>query len=310
MKTCTVSQAVIEKLIEISPQFYDKIPDPWENLIKIKISKDKSLSNINRQLLTNDLCMYAIDAGVSLYHIPKELQTPDLIRYAVSKNGSDIRYVACPTEELKLLAVKNEGSALHYIKYQTEAVKLAAIENSPDIILWIKNPTPQMRDIALKKDPSLIKEMFSRLPECEFINFIIRNKQTLHVHRVLIMSTASNQEKFHKLSDNVIATWIEYDTDIIFNIKHTRITENIAMGLVKSSGYNIKYVPDNALTETVCLQAVMTNPLCLSQIPVRFHTNAVCIKAISLNPKACKHIRLKKELWNDDLILEYTINNI
>ncbi len=74
-----------------------------------------------------------------------------LIPLIGSKNGSLIRFVNNPSEEIKMAAVHQNGYAIKYITNPSEEVQVVSVNTNKFAISYIKNPSEEVQLTAVKK---------------------------------------------------------------------------------------------------------------------------------------------------------------
>lgn len=62
----------------------------------------------------------------------------------VQNNGTDIRYINNPSEELQLIAIENNLKNFQYIDKPSEKIKIEAVNRNPSYIQYIKNPSDEI----------------------------------------------------------------------------------------------------------------------------------------------------------------------
>ena len=92
--------------------------------------------------------------GYSVY-----LSTEEKQKEIVQKDGTCIKYINNPSEDIQLEAVKNEAFSLEYIDNPSKKVKIEAIERNPYAIQYISNPSEKLQLLAVKKNPLSILEI-------------------------------------------------------------------------------------------------------------------------------------------------------
>lgn len=74
----------------------------------------------------------------------------------VQKDGTYIRYINNPSEDLQLEAVKQNGYALEYINNPSERVQIEAIKQYPFNIEYIHNPSEKLQLLTVTQNPLAI----------------------------------------------------------------------------------------------------------------------------------------------------------
>ena len=83
----------------------------------------------------------------------------------VQKDGTCIKYINNPSEDIQLIAVRENGSTIQYIHNPSEKVQLEAVKENPFAIGYIKNPT----DKVLQKTIKLME--YNKIPTWQYIDF-------------------------------------------------------------------------------------------------------------------------------------------
>lgn len=80
---------------------------------------------------------------------------------AVEKDGPSIRWIANPSEKVKLCAVKHDktGETIHYILDPSEELQILALENHENAFTHMKDPTEKVQLMAISKNPHLIEHI-------------------------------------------------------------------------------------------------------------------------------------------------------
>jgi hypothetical protein len=68
---------------------------------------------------------------------------------ALNNNGSAIKHIQNPSDELLLMAIRRNARNIQYIKNPTDEMKLAAIKQNTTTIQYIKDSTRMMRSIFM-----------------------------------------------------------------------------------------------------------------------------------------------------------------
>lgn len=101
---------------------------------------------------------------LSNFMVDIKKQQFELIHMLLNIDGTTIRYIKEPTEEMLLQAVKQNGMAIQYIlpMKQTEEIKMAAIENNPFCFEFVYEPTMPMwlkaLQVEIPEDEELAKK--------------------------------------------------------------------------------------------------------------------------------------------------------
>ena len=81
---------------------------------------------------------------------------PETVSLALRLDGTAIKFIQNPTEDMKLVAVKTTPSVIAYIHRPSEEVQLLAVQAKPNLIRFIKNPCENAQLLALEKDVSTV----------------------------------------------------------------------------------------------------------------------------------------------------------
>lgn len=103
---------------------------------------------------------------LSNFMVDIKKQQFELIHMLLNIDGTTIRYIKEPTEEMMLQAVKQNGMAIQYIlpMKQTEEIKWAAIDNNPFCFEFVYEPTMPMWLKALQVEIPEDEELVEKHP--------------------------------------------------------------------------------------------------------------------------------------------------
>ena len=88
----------------------------------------------------------------------KYLDSPneDLCWTALMESPHALKYIKCQTEPMSMFAVQKDGKNLRFVLNQTEKIQILALEQSPFAIQYVKNPSSSMCFSAVDRYPRLI----------------------------------------------------------------------------------------------------------------------------------------------------------
>lgn len=319
-------------------QYVPKVDTTYNIMLAAVTSKGKSIDYLDATEQTEELCIAAVTSDyAALPHcifksdrvydaafasnvnaikfIPESKWTSDMIQKALIGNPDlvsllkkvpdayvndklrlDPIYILNidePTEDQLLIVAKANPKVLQQVdeKFITEKIKLECIKKDPSSHRLFSNPSEQM----------LIQAVKCRWQEIHNI----KNPSEAVAIEVVKQNGMAIQYILNKTSTVCMEALTQNKQCYIFI--GSDMTEEVALHLVKISGYMIRNVPERLRTAQVCLEAVKTDAYAILQIRLntfdpetRFMIEETALKVngltlIYINNKTFKHCKIALE---------------
>ena len=258
-----------------------------------------------------------------------------LLMMKLAENGSYIRFIKNPTEEMKMIAVENNGLNLQYIKNQMFSHCLAACQQDGLALDYVN---PEMRtfkicEAAIKNSYGLAIKFVDPdatwYEELSYMAVKYTGSNILYIKnpsmRVIIEVVKDCPRSILDNLDTVLKSPTLMDTLVTVNpyvIKYLPLDKldkeqanMLCKFAIRMNKRIIEHIPTEHLTETVCLEFLeefeyghqsMNHPA-LYYIQEENQTVMLCLKALSYDPENIEWVF--DSVMNDEIIQSFIMNS-
>jgi hypothetical protein len=166
---------------------------------------------------------------------------------AIKENGLAIRYIQNPSEEVQLVAVKKYGTTIQYIQNPSEEVQLAAVKQDGYAIQFIENPSEKVQLAAVKNYGRAIRFIENPSEEIQLAaikenGLAIRYIQnpSEEVQLVAVKKYGTTIQYIQNPSEEVQLAAVKQDARVIRFIKNP--SEKVQLAAVKQDGYVVQFI--------------------------------------------------------------------
>lgn len=131
-------------------------------LIEALKSGAKTLQDISKDILTERICLAAIDADPgAIRYVPEDMRTADMWLDSIACDGMLLQFATDKTEDLIFAALIDNPEAIRFVKPEeiSESLAQRLVSQNPNLLPYMPNQTYKICRAAITRDTRLLDQV-------------------------------------------------------------------------------------------------------------------------------------------------------